>query len=567
METAKKFSYLFRKHTFIRLGCLLSLIGIILLIMFFIGYKIQPEPVIESIVPPVGAPGDIVVINGRNFGESRDMSYVEIAGSKLTSSSYVSWSDTKIKIIVPANVQDGLVIVGTKNVQSKPALFANEVDIPVYVPQTMQTTMPYISSLSDESLQVGSVLTINGSNFGESRNQSKVYFTIDYNNQIRNSEYINTALYTENMIEVNEVENGYEYWSDSEIRVRVPDGAISGVVLVDNGKEKSEPFPFKVNDFVGIKSYTAKKIYLIQYSADVKDVVTEGSATISLRCPIPVSAPWQSNVELTEINPEPNLKYYQNCMVQQLTRSISNPEKTVFNQTYVLSVYEINTKINPDRVGSVKSLNSTFYKMTTAADDIIPADDERLVSLYKSIVGNEKGTYRRAKLIYDYMCKNFEILSKNRKDDADPFDLITRKKGDAYDFAVIYTALLRTCGIPALIDCGVLINENMKTQNHWWSEFYCPGFGWVPVDIALGAGLDYKNWSDVSDPKTYYFGNLDSHHIAFSRGLNQLKPFSPDNKIVQYRKSFALQSIWEEASSEASKYSSYWSIPVVKGVY
>ena len=567
METAKKFSYLFRKHTFIRLGCLLSLIGIILLIMFFIGYKIQPEPVIESIVPPVGAPGDIVVINGRNFGESRDMSYVEIAGSKLTSSSYVSWSDTKIKIIVPANVQDGLVIVGTKNVQSKPALFANEVDIPVYVPQTMQTTMPYISSLSDESLQVGSVLTINGSNFGESRNQSKVYFTIDYNNQIRNSEYINTALYTENMIEVNEAENGYEYWSDSEIRVRVPDGAISGVVLVDNGKEKSEPFPFKVNDFVGIKSYTAKKIYLIQYSADVKDVVTEGSATISLRCPIPVSAPWQSNVELTEINPEPNLKYYQNCMVQQLTRSISNPEKAVFNQTYVLSVYEINTKINPDRVGSVKSLNSTFYKMTTAADDIIPADDERLVSLYKSIVGNEKGTYRRAKLIYDYMCKNFEILSKNRKDDADPFDLITRKKGDAYDFAVIYTTLLRTCGIPALIDCGVLINENMNTQNHWWSEFYCPGFGWVPVDIALGAGLDYKNWSDVSDPKTYYFGNLDSHHIAFSRGLNQLKPFSPDNKIVQYRKSFALQSIWEEASSEASKYSSYWSIPVVKGVY
>ena len=567
METSRKFSYLFRKHTFIRLGCLLSLIGIVLLILFFIGYKIQPEPVIESIVPPVGAPGDIVVINGKNFGDSRDMSYVEIAGSKLTSSSYVSWSDTKIKIIVPANVQDGLVIVGTKNVQSKPALFANEVDIPVYVPQTMQTTMPYISSLSDESLQVGSVLTISGSNFGESRNQSKVYFTIDYNNQIRNSEYINTALYTENMVEVNEAENGYEYWSDSEIRVRVPDGAVSGVVLVDNGKEKSEPFPFKVNDFVGTKSYTSKKIYLIQYSADIKDVVTEGSATISLRCPIPVSAPWQSNVELTEINPEPNLKYYQNCMVQQLTKSISSAEKTVFSQTYVLSVYEINTKINPDRVGSVKSLNSAFYKAATAADDVIPADDERLVSLYKTIVGNEKGTYRRAKMIYEYMCKNYEILSKNRKDDADPFDLITKKKGDAYDFSVIYTALLRTCGIPALLDCGILINENMKTQIHWWSEFYCPGFGWVPVDAALGAGLDYKNWPDVTNPDTYYFGNLDSHHIAFSRGYNLLKPFAPDNKIVQYRKSFALQSIWEEASSEASKYSSYWSIPVVKGVY
>ena len=67
--------------------------------------------------------------------------------------------------------------------------------------------------------------------------------------------------------------------------------------------------------------------------------------------------------------------------------------------------------------------------------------------------------------------------------------------------------------------------------------------------------------------RDYYFGNLDSHHIVFSRGYNEIKPFAQDNKTVKYPKSFALQSIWEEASSNTAKYSSYWSVPAIKGVY
>ena len=72
---------------------------------------------------------------------------------------------------------------------------------------------------------------------------------------------------------------------------------------------------------------------------------------------------------------------------------------------------------------------------------------------------------------------------------------------------------------------------------------------------------------NIIDTKEYYFGNMDSHHILFSRGWSQLKPFSADSKIVQQPRSFALQSIWEEANKDTAKYSSYWSVPVVKGVY
>ena len=57
------------------------------------------------------------------------MNYVEIAGSKLTASSYVSWTNACIKVELPANVQNGLIVVGIKGMRSNPALFANEVEL------------------------------------------------------------------------------------------------------------------------------------------------------------------------------------------------------------------------------------------------------------------------------------------------------------------------------------------------------------------------------------------------------------------------------------------------------
>lgn len=567
MKYIEKLSYFFRKYALFRVGCYICVVLIFLFILFLVGYQSKSTPVIESIVPPVGSPGDVITIKGKNFGEERDMGYVSFSGSKLTASSYISWSDELIKIVLPANVQDGLVIVSNHDLQSKPSLFVNEVDIPVPVSLAKQISKPVISEISSESVAVGELLSITGTNFGEVRNTSKVLFSIDYEKKINNSNYRNSNIISESMIEVSELENGYEFWSNTEIRVRIPDGATSGYVVVETDKERSDPFEITIANDAGIKAFSAKKIYLIQYSAELKDVETSEESSITFRCPLPCISASQPILEITEVIPPPLLQNYQNCMIQQVTKYKSSDDKTSFNQSFVVSIYEVSTQINPDKILPSNRLNESFYNKYTISDSIIPADDERLVSLYRQIVGKEKNQYRRAKLIYDYMCENYSVSKKNRKSDADSFDLLTKRRGDAYDFAVIYTALLRTAGIPALMDGGILVGQDLKSQAHWWCEFYINGFGWVPVDIALGAGLEYKDWLNVSDPKEYYFGNLDSHHIAFSRGFVDMKPFNQDNKTVQYRKSFALQSIWEESSESIDKYTSYWTLPNIKGVY
>lgn len=569
MDSSGKFSYSLRRYPIVRVLSVVFIISLILGVIYLIGFRTKLVPEITSVVPPVGSPGDLVVINGENFGSVRDMSYVEIAGSKLTASSYISWSNNCIKIVLPANVQDGLLVVGTKEMRSKPALFANEVEIPVPVPAVQQVTKPVITMLSSDKLSVGELLVISGNNFGDSKNQSKVLFTMDCNNKISEADYKNVALLTENMIPASEDDFDYVSWSNTEISVRVPDGASSGLVIVDTGREKSDPKEFVVNTEAGRKEYLNKKIYLVEYTADIADVVTNDISTITLRCPVPFSSPAQPQIEITDVVPEPILVNYQNNLIHQITRSRNNTPKSVFKQNFVLPVFEVRTNVNVTKIGNYKNTEKNLLSGALKADTLIPCDDKSVKELCEKIIGKEKNPWSKAKFIYDYMCENFSVLSKVRKGDSDPLDLIKKGNGDAYDFAVICTALLRAAEIPAYTDSGILVNQDLQTQTHWWCEFYIDKVGWIPCDPALGAGLEYKQWtdSDVVDAKNFYFGNMDSHHIMFSRGWSQLKPFSADSKIVQQPRSFALQSIWEEANKDTAKYSSYWSVPVVKGVY
>ena len=565
MKVSGKLSYFFRKYPIVRFFSILIVIGIIFVSFVIFDRKNKVVPYIESIVPSVGMPGDVVLINGKNFGNARDISFVEFSGNKLTASSYISWSDNCIKLVLPANVQDGLVVVGVNGELSNATLFANAVDIPVPVEKSVMSTKPTITSVGVEKARIGDLSSINGNNFGESRNNSKVLFTIDYDKNIEENDLKSIASLTEDMVVCQD--DMYDFWSNNEIKVRVPDGACSGVIVVEVGEEKSEPVNFVVDSSVGKKRFSNKKIYLLQYSADVADVVTTDVSTITFRCPIPCTMASQPTVEITETVPEPILTNYQNNLIHQITKSMNNTPKTVFKQTFVLPVYKVDSSVNVAKVVALKKDDVERFASYLRPDEIIPCDDERVVALGKEIVKKEKNVYKQAKLVYEYMCENFKILNTIRKAESNPLDMFSDKFGDAYDFSVMYCAIMRSLGIPCVTDSGILVGKNMETRAHWWNEIYINGLGWIFVDVALGAGLEYEKWLDDAEDNMFYFGNMDNHHICFSRGWTQLKPFSKDNKIVQHPRSFALQSIWEEASEETAKYSSFWSVPVVKGVY
>ena len=165
------------------------------------------------------------------------------------------------------------------------------------------------------------------------------------------------------------------------------------------------------------------------------------------------------------------------------------------------------------------------------------------------------------------MIENYSINEKVRTGNVSALDLPKRKTGDAYDFAILFTALCRARGIPSIPVSGVIVESNSSAKTHWWSEVYFEDFGWMPVDPALGAGLEFKAFSSVKNPAEFYFGNMDNQHVAFSRGWHQIKPAFINGKTVFRPRTYALQSIWEEAGSTVSSYSSLWNNPAIIGIY
>ncbi|MBO7612987.1 MAG: hypothetical protein IKQ23_03820 [Treponema sp.] len=59
---------------------------------------------------------------------------------------------------------------------------------------------------------------------------------------------------------------------------------------------------------------------------------------------------------------------------------------------------------------------------------------------------------------------------------------------------------------------------------------------------------------------------MDNQHIIFSRGWTQIKPSLLNSKIVYRPRTYALQSVWEEASDSMLNYSSLWNNPTIIGI-
>ena len=178
MSLLDKFLYRFRKHPLVRIASTAGIIALAVYVFFFLSTARRQAPVLTGIHPAVGEPGEIITLTGKNFGSSKESdSYVEIAGCRLTTSSYLVWTDTSIKAVLPYNVEDGLVYVTTKNGRSEAEIFANRQTIPVPVSRIPATAIPFIESVQKKAAQIGSLITITGTDFGSLRGNSRVLFT------------------------------------------------------------------------------------------------------------------------------------------------------------------------------------------------------------------------------------------------------------------------------------------------------------------------------------------------------------------------------------------------------
>jgi transglutaminase-like putative cysteine protease len=511
--------------------------------------------------------GEVLTIVGENFGDHREESYVTIAGISPTASSYIDWSDARIRVRVPEFGDSGLVCVYRNNKQSNVALFSNRQTIPRIVQEEYTGIGPRISAVEPQSGAIGSVVSIRGSGFGTSREGGGVFFAWDAE--------LSPAAPAEaggpGEVEVSETEFGYELWSEREIRVRVPDGAIGGNMTVRTSRGDARPVFFDITGKPGTKTFKDKRTYAISYSVDIKVDHAAGPNSLYLWLPRPVASSSQRNVRSLSRSMEPFIENYRGTSLFQM-KDLQSGAAVAVNLSCLVEVYAVETDIRANSL-SAGSRHTPALSAYTTSNDLIPSDHPRVRELAASVAGREQNPYLKARRIYDYLLNEVTIRWAIPEGSPGPpapktlAGVIEEKRADPYMAALLFCALARAAGVPAIPVSGVLIDRNRTAGNHYWAEFWVDNFGWIPVDPALGGGAAPPSFVLRADRANYYFGSLDNQRVGFSRGFAALSQMDPRSRVSARERGYALQSLWEEAAGGLESYSSFWSDVAINGVY
>jgi transglutaminase-like putative cysteine protease len=527
-------------------------------------------PVISSIDPKIGKMGEMVSLTGKNFGSSRNGSYVTIAGISPTSSSYFSWQDNLIIVRIPELGESGLVYVHTKGKKSNGVLFSNSATVPRPVDGEDQGLEPRIASVSPQIGAPGSLVIITGNNFGTVRENAGVFFSWDFDAPSYNPFVVREPEF----IEVSDIELGYESWSTREIRIRLPDGAVSGNFEIRTPQGTSRPVFFDVSGKPGYKNLKDKRSYIVSYSVDIRVTDASRPNTLYLWIPKPVNSPSQRNVTLISRSAEPFIENHRGVSLYKLDNLVSGSNHSI-NLSFHVEVYAVESGTRPLAIRQERTPLSVMHTQNTA---LIPSGDQRIRTTVTSIVGREQNPFVKARAIYDWILANMHITN-NLSLDTNIAAALENKQTDSYGAALLFTAMLRAAGVPCIPAAGALIDRNGQTIRHYWAEFWIDGLGWLPADPAMGAGavsvtLDTGDTLQVPehimtgrDLANYYFGNMDNHRIAFSRGEPVLSQMENRGRMVSHKQSYSLQNVWEEAVGGLESYSSLWGDITISGIY
>jgi transglutaminase-like putative cysteine protease len=521
-------------------------------------------PLIESITPKIGYPSEVMVITGRFFGEERNGAEVVIAGRTPVSSDYLEWNENRISLRIPDDAVSGMVRVITKNGKSAGILFTNRQQIPVVLSGPGEPGQPYIQGVDPPGGPVGTLLTISGMNFGLQRGISRVRFAWVTGDSTRSVGAEGEAS-TGSSLPAVEYDLDYDQWSDREIRVRIPDGASSGAVLVTTDKGQSNAVYVEVEGQVGTKLFPEKRTYSVQYAIEVKDVVRSGPGSLYLWVPKVLEAPEQRKIQLVSQDPEPLFDDVNGVKLFKLEDPEAGRTYRVV-QNFMVDRYSVETQVNIGRVPNEYDTSRRLYKRFTSAESLIPSEDKRIRELGAAIVGRERNPYRKAIALYNWVIRRLEPVPESTERDIVAV-VDGSRQGSAYVYALLFCALARSTGVPARPVAGYLIDRDLRTSRHYWAEFYVESVGWIPVDPILGEGKIRVSLPPEVNPGQYYFGNLDFNHLALSKGVVSLSQMEPSGRTIRRQDIPSLQDIHEEAGGGVDSYTASWEDLTVLGIY
>ena len=502
---------------------LVLVFGVVVLIQF------QRNPVIESISPRIGSPGDVLVIQGQYFGSTPGSVFV--AGERIIQRNMLEWSGSRISLRIPEGMTSGLVIVETPQGTSNGILYANRSLLPTPLGAPQQAPRTELR-LSSREVRRGQEIEVLYSGIG--------------------SLPLGSRLSWENADGFS-IEPIIRQRSQGRLTFIVPIQAQSGRLLFHDGNELVQSVQITVLPPRGLVPQTnevSERVWTISYGIhgefsliprqDSTEVARQGIAQpepirrrdlSQVRVPLvpvrpnqrPVHWDIQSFGQLSPLQVLNHGEYSRLLALYQLPTEVNQPLTWGILLEQQVSVLEIRNQFSENQIiTSYLGLEEESRPWNTLESQILGIDEPTAAAirnLAQTLTLRQPNLLRRARIVFDWVVNRSEPIFDPRVIPVQDLwsEVAETPQGNrlnSFSYATLTVALLRASGIPARVIEGMLVLDFQELVPHFWVEALLPEIGWIPMDPGFADGMFGVQSSRVTNPLQFYFGSLDPYRIT-----------------------------------------------------
>jgi transglutaminase-like putative cysteine protease len=292
-----------------------------------------------------------------------------------------------------------------------------------------------------------------------------------------------------------------------------------------------------------VGSYFDPQAYEVTGTLDLPRDLLPQNGTLKIWVPAPVDEMSQRNSTLVSVTPSQYLVQapdfgsrmgiaYLEVPLDGMTQDV----KVVI--VYRFETYQQNFTIDPANIGTYDKASAEYQMYTASTGNTFVSPG--ILALAHQVVGDETNPYLQAKLIYDYIVKNYPYalmphVSLQALGVPESVYVYENGHGDCGAQSMFFSALCRAVGIPAR-SCGGYQLIPGSAGTHFWAEFLLPNYGWVPVDVTVAEAADWASGvtdQNVTGFKDYYFGNLDPYRFVIQLDVDVPLAPAPGNATLR----------------------------------
>ena len=251
------------------------------------------------------------------------------------------------------------------------------------------------------------------------------------------------------------------------------------------------------------EEYAFRSIYVFENQGEEAYALTEEDATMVLF----INNRWQTvtlrnashGILREDVDEDGN-----SLAIMDLLGEIQAGKSVVFSIEYVVeSEVKPLPRIDPLEAGSLSDIPSKLVDDFCSETETFNSTED-MELLAQSLATGQTTVLGVVSDMIDWIVEN--VKYSNFEVPMYPYETFEDLVGDCDDQAILLISMLRSVGVPALLQIGVVFSDKIHSEKtswgghlaiqqagvgwHGWAMVYVPPWGWLPVDLTLSGEED-----------------------------------------------------------------------------